>query len=187
MQRGDLPYKNLGDELVRVRKRMRESLAEVSGAVEITDDKLLGYERGETRPSEDILELLITHFNLRDEESDKLWELAGYNDKNKLPLVQLNPDEVFVPQPAVMLLPLDARIVYSDSFQVTINQYGAIMSFMQNGGNGQPIAIARVGMSLEHAKRVSETLQQTIATASEVNRNNTKNLPAPKPKKDSGA
>jgi transcriptional regulator with XRE-family HTH domain len=182
MKRGNNPFKPLGEELARIRTRMQESLTEVSGAVEITDEHLTSFENGELRPSEDILQLLITHFNLHDEESDQLWELAGYDDKQ--PVVSSSIEENFTQQPAVMLLPLDARIVYSDTYQVMINQYGVVMNFMQNSGpNGQPLAVARVGMSLEHAKRVVETLQQTIKTASDFPA--TKNLPSPKPEDES--
>ncbi len=181
MKRGNNPFKPLGQELARIRTRMQESIAEVSGAVEISDERLTSYEKGEARPSEDILQLLITHFNLRDEESDELWELAGYDDKQ--PASTSTPEEGFNHQAAVMLLPLDARIVYSDTYQVMINQYGVVMNFMQNAGtNGQSIAVARVGMSIEHAKRVVETLQQTIKTASEFPV--PKNLPAPQPDED---
>jgi len=181
MKRGSSPYKPLGEELARIRKRVQESVSEVSGAVEISDERLNSYEKGEIRPSEDILQLLITHFNLRDEESDQLWDLAGYDDKE--PTSVSSSEEILSHQPAVMLLPLDARIVYSDTYQVMINQYGVVMNFMQNSGqNGQPLAVARVGMSLEHAKRVVETLQQTIKTASEFPQ--TKNLPAPRKDED---
>ena len=156
MSRGKIPFKLLGDELARIRTRMQETLTEVSGAVEISDERLTAYEKGEIRPSEDILQLLITHFNLRDEESDQLWELAGYDDKQSV-----GSDDNFNHQPAVMLLPLDARIIYSDSYQVTVNQYGVVMNFMQNSiQGGQPIPIARIGMSLDQAKRVSKILHQ---------------------------
>lgn len=180
MERGRLPYKSLGDELLRIRKRLGESVAEVSGAVEISDDHLTAFERGENRPSEDILQLLISHFDLRDDESDKLWELAGYD---RLPAVQTGGDEAFTQQPAIMILPVDARVVYSDSFQVTINQYGVVMNFMQKAGpNGQPLAVSRIGMSLEHAERIAEVLDQTIKTARQANK--PKRLPASDDHKD---
>lgn len=182
MKRGKYPFKPLGDELTRIRTRMQESLTEVSGAVEISDERLTSYENGEVRPSEDILQLLITHFNLRDEESDELWELAEYDDKQQGNTII--GEDGFNHQAAVMILPLDARIVYSDTYQVMINQYGVVMNFLQNTThNGQPTAVARVGMSLEHAKRVVETLQQTIKTASEFPA--PKNLPTPRPEEDS--
>lgn len=182
MEKQNKPYKQLGVELSRIRKRIQESLSEVAGAVEIDDDKLVAYEHGDDRPSEDILQLMITHFNLKDEESDHLWELAGYDDSKPSLLPIVVGDEVYAPQPAIMVLPLDARIVYSDSFQVSINQYGVVMNFVQNTGmNGQQVPVARIGMSLEHARRVAETLQQTIKTASELKQ---KNLPSGS--KDSG-
>lgn len=178
MKRGNNPYQTLGSELARIRIRMQESLAEVSGAVEISDERLTSFEKGEVRPSEDILQLLITHFNLRDEESDQLWDLAGYDEKQPG-----NTVENLNQQPAIMLLPMDARIVYSDTFQVMVNQYGVVMNFMQNAGqNGQPLAVAKVGMSLEHAKRVIETLQQTIKTAAEFPQ--PKHLPSPNQDQD---
>lgn len=179
MKRGDKPYKQLGDELARIRKRIQESVAEVSGAVEINDDLLAAYEHGDSRPSEDILQLMITHFNLKDEESDKLWDLAGYEDKQPVH----DHDNGYTSQPAVMVMPLDARIVYSDTFQVSINQYGVVMNFLQNSGpNGQQVPVARIGMSLDHAKRISETLQQTIKTAGEFKQ--PKNLPSSTNDKD---
>ena len=107
-----------------------------------------------------------------------LWELAGYDDKQSI-----GSEESFSHQPAVMILPLDARIVYSDAYRVTINQYGVVMNFMQNAGqNGQPLSVARIGMSIDHAKRVVEILQETIKTASKFPQ--AKNLPAPKSDKD---
>jgi DNA-binding XRE family transcriptional regulator len=165
MQRGDKPYKDLGLELANVRTRVKESVSEVSGAVEISDEQLIAFENGDICPSEDVLHLIITHFNLRDEESDKLWDLAGYDEDEP---EAHEHEAVFSHQPAIILMPIDARVVYSDSFQVSINQHGVVMNFLQGvAPGGQQMSIARVGMSLEHAKRISETLQQTIKTASE--------------------
>ena len=78
-----------------------------------------------------------------------------------------------------MVLPIDSRIVYTDMLHVMINNYGVVMNFMQSSGvSNQPMAVARVGMSLEHARSVVEILQKTIdqATAPVVS----KALPAPK-------
>ena len=159
--------------LVNIRTRMQESLAEVSGAVEIDTDKLKAYESGATKPGEDILDLLISHFSVKEEEATKLWRMAGYDDSNKL---TENEDMPMIQQP-IMLLPFDARIIYTDSMNVVIDKHGVVINFMQNSGqNGQHIPAARVGMSLEYAKKVADTLQQTIKTASEMR--NHKNLPA---------
>jgi transcriptional regulator with XRE-family HTH domain len=175
MQRGATPYKQFGKLLAGIRNRLQESLAEVSGAVELEVDTISRYERGEERPSEDILSLLITHFDIKDDEADTLWELAGY-DKNGDPLNDAQPAVQ-----TIMMLPFDARIVYTDTAHVMINNYGVVMNFMQGGGaNNQPVAVARVGMSLEHAKSVLDVLQKTITQAEAENAKQAKTLPAPK-------
>ncbi len=63
-----------------------------------------------------------------------------------------------------MVLPADARIVYTDMVHVMVNNYGVIMNFMQTAGPGsQPLAVSRIGMSREHAQSVLEVLQKTLA------------------------
>jgi transcriptional regulator with XRE-family HTH domain len=152
------PYQQLGRKLGEIRRRLQESLPEVSGAVELESEVLNSYERGEARPSEDVLLLLISHFEIKDDEADELWELAGYNNPS------LSTDESGQ-MPTIVMVPMDNRIIYTDSAQVTINNYGVVMNFMQNGLHNQPAAIARIGMSLEHAKSVLEVLASTIAKA----------------------
>jgi len=175
MKRGENPYKSLGDALARLRGRMQESLAEVSGAVEIDSDRLKLYEQGEDRPSEDILELLMTHFSVKDDEADRIWKLAGYDNKNS-DEAEENPLQ---PQP-VMLLPFDARVIYTDAMNVVIDKHGVVINFMQGNGAGQMPA-ARVGMSIEYAQKVADVLNDTIKTAKLSNI--PKHLPAPKSKK----
>lgn len=165
MQRGNIPYRNLGKELQRIRQRSQESTAEVSGAVEIDIERLDQYERGEARPSEDILLLLITHFGVKDETAAKLWELAGYGDNNAHgPIMDGDP---ILHQQVAMILPIDSRIVYSDMVNITSNKYGVVMNFLQSDAlQGQPLRIARIGMSHEHARSVLDVLQKTLAEAS---------------------
>ena len=174
MEKNNTPYKDFGSELSRIRKRHQESMAEVSGAVEIETDRLEQYEQGLKRPSEDILELLITHFAMKDTEATRLWKLAGYDEIKQ----NIDSDDVpIIPQP-IMLLPFDARIIYTDAMNVMINNNGVVLNFLQNGGiNAQQMPAARVGMSLEHAKLVVKTLEETIKTAEHQAQ---KNLPAPK-------
>lgn len=179
MQRGDKPYRLLGEELARIRRRGHETASEVSGAVEIDDERLNQFELGEMRPSEDILLLLISHFDIKDDEAARLWELAGY-DGNKQ---SQNPsrEDLSNPPQTLMVMPFDARVVYTDRVHVMINNYGVVMNFMQNSGNTQPLPVARVGMSLEHAKSVLEVLEKTIAQASQTTPK--KFLPLPKSSK----
>lgn len=158
MRRGRTPYQQFGRRLTEIRKRYQETVPEVSGAVELEVDVFARFESGEDRPSEDVLMLLINHFNIKDDEADELWELAGYSIQDAL------HDDM--PQiPTLVMVPTDNRIVYTDTAHVSINNFGVVINFMQNSMNAQPSAVARVGMSLEHAKSVMEVLSKTIAQA----------------------
>ena len=153
----DEPFKLLGGRLKLLREKHKQTVAEVSGAVEIEMDLLGRYERGEQRPNEEVLMLLISHFDISDDDATQLWELAGYNDGAP----ESSNQTQFTP-----VVPIDLRIIYTDMVHVVVNNYGVVMNFMQNAGpNNQSLAVARVGMSKEHAKSVLEVLQETLAQA----------------------
>ncbi len=156
------PFKSLGGKLKQLREKRQESLAEVSGAVEIDPDVLQAFEQGSERPGEDILLLLISHFATKDEVATKLWELAGY-DQDELPMQQSdNAASQSIKSDAVTMAN-NAPVVYTDMVHVMVNNYGVVMNFMQtSGSNTQPQAIARIGMSREHAASVLEILQKTL-------------------------
>lgn len=156
------PYRSFGEVLKKLRARASKTPAEVSGAVEIEETRLHAFENGEQRPSEDILLLLIQHFNLQEDQANELWKLAGYNGA---------PDEAMYLQDdfgptqteTVNINVQDSRIVYTDMIQVMVNNYGVVMNFLQGAGPGnQSLAVSRVGMSKEHAKSVIEILQKTL-------------------------
>jgi hypothetical protein len=175
----EYPYKTLGARLKGMREHLRESLAEVSGAVEIEADMLSEIEKGTNRPSEDILLLLISHFAVKEDEATKLWELAGY-DQSDTGATSMGNDSFGNLKNTVMVMPLDARITYTDMAHVMVNDHGVVMNFMQTGGPGnQPLVISRLGMSHEHAKSVLEILQKTLA---EQEAEVPKSLPAPRAK-----
>jgi len=174
-------FKPLGLRLKRLRQNRHESLAEVSGAVEIEIDQLSVIEQGMHRPSEDILLLLISHFGAKEDEATKLWELAGY-DQSQVPTANIINDELAQPKNMVMVMPVDARIVYTDMVHVMVNNYGVVMNFMQRSGlNDQPLAVSRIGMSREHAESVITVLQQALDQA-KAPPPQIKALPAPRPK-----
>jgi transcriptional regulator with XRE-family HTH domain len=160
-QSGAYPYKSLGIRLKRLREKLQETLAEVSGAVEIDTVHLTEIEKGSKRPSEDILLLLISHFGMKEEDATTLWELANYEPKNTT-LANVTPEDVN--NHALMIMPIEPRIIYTDMMHVIVNNYGVVMNFMQGSGpNNQPVAVARIGMSKDHAKSVLEILQKTLA------------------------
>ncbi len=159
----ELPFAELGLQLKRMRQKRQETLAEVSGAVEIEIDNLSRIEAGIECPSEDILLLLISHFAVKEDEATELWDKAGY-DQAQLPNNHMANDASGQVAPTVMVMPMDARVAYTDMVHVMVNNYGVVINFMQGGGPGnQPLAVARLGMSKEHAKSVLEVLQRTLA------------------------
>jgi transcriptional regulator with XRE-family HTH domain len=164
----DHPYKTIGWHLKFAREQLKESLAEVSGAVEIDERTLVQIENGERRPSEEILLLLISHLNLEDAEATSLWALAGYDR-----------DEAEVSQ----AVQPNSPIVYTDSVDATVNDYGVVLDFMQGGGpTNQLNAVARVGMSKDHAKHLLNVLQNTL-NQSDQPKAAKKLLPSPKKRK----
>jgi transcriptional regulator with XRE-family HTH domain len=154
------PFAHLGDTLRELRQRHKESVAEVSGAVEIDEQTLVKIEQGHERPTEDILMLLISHFGMHEDEAAGLWQLAGY-DKQE--------DDASQPQTGnktmVMIMAVDPRVVYSDGVQVVANGSGVVMNFAQSTGTPQALVTARVGMSREQAGMVLKALQVALHPA----------------------
>jgi transcriptional regulator with XRE-family HTH domain len=159
--RSRAPYRTLGSRLKSLREQQRESVAEVSGAVEIDAKTLERIEQGVERPSEEILILLIQHFDMADSDAMRLWEVAGYSKDhgNKTPSFDPQNKQMMV------LLALDARTVYSDGLEVTANQAGVVMNFLQEGLQAQSVPIARVGMSYAQAETTLKVLQQALLKA----------------------
>lgn len=171
------PFRPLGMRLKRIREKLRESVAEVSGAVEIDTDTLVAIEQGRQRPSEDILLLLISHFDAKEDEAAKLWEMAGY-DQSAVPMTNMANGDSGNALQTVLVMPVDMRISYTDHVHVMVNNYGVVLDFMQtSGSNNQLFPVARLGMSKEHAKSIIEVLQETLA------HNKPKALPSPETKK----
>lgn len=154
--RKEIPFKNLGEHLKTLRERHKESVAEVSGAVEIDEQTLLKIEQGHERPSEDILMLLINHFGMHEDEAASLWQLAGYDRHEDG--VEHTPGS----KTMVMIMAVDPRVVYSDGVQVVANGSGVIMNFAQGAGTPQALVTARVGMSREQAAMVLRALQTAL-------------------------
>ena len=157
------PYSELGKKLKLYRERRKRSITEASGAVEIEPVSLESFEKGEQRPEEEILSLLISYFEIEEEYASKLYRLAGYTETSS----DNTEQNVFdLAQPVAMLMPVDLRVVYTDTAHVMVNNYGVVMNFMQTNGNGgQPLAVSRIGMSKEHAQSLIKMLQQSLKQA----------------------
>ena len=158
-----VPYQFLGQKLRLLRESNNESIAEVSGAVEIAEKDLLAFESGYTRPTEDILLLLFSHFDIEGFKAEELWKLAGYDG---LPDGTDNMPPTSQPmhqhQPTMMVM-IDPRIIYSDGIEAVAGDRGVVLNFSQtNGPGGQPLAISRIGMSREQAKQLMGVLHQVL-------------------------
>jgi len=148
----------LGARLKFLREQWQQSVSEVSTTLEIEEKMLRAFEAGKIVPPVEILDMLINHFLLTEDQAQDLRELAfdavDDNDNGIL-------DDVLSKQ-IVMFMPIDNKVVYTDAMQATVNNSGVILQFMQQAGNGQSVPISRVGMSREHAERVLEVLQNTL-------------------------
>jgi transcriptional regulator with XRE-family HTH domain len=158
----ELPFKSLGERLKTIRQKLHESIAEVSGAVEIEEQKLQDIEQGQERPSEDILMLLINHFGIQDDDAANLWRLAGYDQ----PQDQSDGHDIQNGRTMVMIMAVDPRVIYSDGVQVTANASGVVMNFMQGVGTPHAMTTSRIGMSREQAVSLIGTLQQVLEQSS---------------------
>jgi transcriptional regulator with XRE-family HTH domain len=174
MSEANTPYKTLGSHLKYVREQSRQSLLEVSGAVEIDEQRLERIEAGLERPAEDILLLLISHFGVADREAVQLWELAEY-DSDLPDHIRPEGAEQLGSKNVVMLIGFDTRTIYSDGLEVIWNDAGMTLHFTQATAPDQTIPVAKVGMSYEQAERVVSTLQRAMLRAKYVG--NTKLLP----------
>ncbi len=158
------PYKPFGTKLKNFREKAKESLADLSGAVEVDTSLLSNIEEGTTQPSEDLVLLIISHFALKEDEALKMWELAGYTQE-QTGLASITNEGGQQSQNAFVSHG-DARIVYTDMVHVSANKYGVVINFLQGlGANNQPMAVSRIGMSHEHAKSMLNVLEETIKIA----------------------
>lgn len=156
-----IPYETLGSQLRHLRERNRESMAEVSGAVEIDESDLGKIEAGAERPSEDILLLLISHFAVEDDKAAELWQLAGYDRQEDMH--DHDHESNAGSRAQTLMVMIDPRVMYSDSVEVVTNSKGVVVNFSQSAGqNGQPLTISRIGMSHDQAKLLMGVLHQAL-------------------------
>jgi transcriptional regulator with XRE-family HTH domain len=177
------PYAELGKRLKVLREKTKRSLSEVSGAVEIEEALLKQIEEGNKRPGEDLMLLLISYFNMPDQEALSLWGLAKYDSEltDHVDLDLNGPqDNEDIAQLAsksmVMLFSMDVRTMYTDGVDIGWNEAGITATFTQSNSqlNGEPhktIPVAKVGMSHEQAEKVIATLQTALLHAKYANRN----------------
>lgn len=159
------PYSTLGNHLRYLREQQRESVAEVSGAVEIDETVLERIEAGCERPPEEVLMLLISHFNMQDQEAVQLWELAGYDgEHNRGPTrtEDVLQEAMGQNKSVIVVLGLEGRTMYTDNVIVQADTSGVKLNFGQLTSKQQHQPLAKLGMSYEQAAIVLQELQLAV-------------------------
>jgi len=158
-------YEELGGEIKGLRKIAGESIEDVCDAVEIPHKLLKEIESGTVRPEEDLLAMLLSHFEVDEIEAIRMWRMAGYNEDQEGDQVskdnsnnkQENDDNHLR-----ISIPADKPVLYTDMVQVLSNQYGVVLHFLQLSPNQQATVVSRIGMSKEHAKSLLKLLQKNL-------------------------
>lgn len=165
------PYQKFGKALHTLRRKYHTSRRELCSALEIDDEYLTLLEEGNERPSEDIVEQMISLFSLDNNLADNLWVLAGYPPTGV--------DELSTMQ--IAQLPLsELKVSYTDMVHISVNNFGVVLNFMQNLSPGnQPFVVSRLGMSKEHARSVADLIYRTLDAAEIKKKPTTKLLPSP--------
>ncbi len=157
----DFPSKKIGQFLKNRRQALHESIAEVSGAVEIDIDLLQNIESGSVLPSEDILLLLISHFEISENQAMKLLDIAGYDKVSASSNTIPGLDEKSMKQ-LFMMVPVDNRILYSNGVDVSVTKNGIVLNFLQQGVDGKASSVSRIGMSKEQLVDTIGILQASL-------------------------
>ncbi len=154
-------YVALGARLKFLREQWQQSVHDVCSTLEIDEKMLRAFEAGKVAPPLEVLDMLISHFLLTEDQAQDLRELAEDQREEAEGSIASSVEDMLTKQ-LVMFMPVDTRVVYTDSMQATITDSGVVLQFMQQTGQGQSVPISRVGMSRQHAERVIEVLQNSL-------------------------
>lgn len=164
---------DLGKKLEEHRKSQHESITFVANSIKIDRTYISKLENGHERPSQEVLNKLISHYSLTGVEATRLWTLAGYREgmvamerKEVNYMNGQNGSQLVKGSQTVDLqikVPEDKLILYTDSVIVTQGQFGIVFNFAQAlGPTNQQMVVSRIGMSKEHAKALLKVLEQEV-------------------------
>lgn len=171
-------YGALGARLKFLREQWQQSVSDVCNTLEIEEKTLRAFEAGKASPPIDVLDMLISHFLLTEDQAQDLRDLAEDQGEESESNLAGAVDDILSKQ-FVMFMPVDTRVAYTDSMQATITDSGVVLQFMQQTVNGQSAPVSRVGMSRQHAERVIEVLQNTLKHHDQHGHIDQKKLPSP--------
>jgi transcriptional regulator with XRE-family HTH domain len=162
--------KTLGSEIREIRKEAGETLASVAQSLGIDRTHLTKIELDQDRPSEDLLQSIIAHFSLERVKAARLWDLAGF--KNQLVHAEhqkgkeesMGEGAISIQQPQNANINIDPNkpTVYTDSIFINSSDFGLVVDFARRVGPEQHFVVSSVGMSFEHAKKLTEVLNDHL-------------------------
>ena len=170
-------YVAFGQLLRKIRQDSKNSLADVSAAIEYSQEKLAKMEKGNLKPSRDVVLLLIHFFQPAQDKAEDLIRLAGYQGVIKRKGEESNQSRggdspgkhssleiVFGADPKQVWVGInDSRIMHTDLAQISSNETDVVINFQQSLGNHeQPVSVSRVGMSLNCAAQLAKQIQAHI-------------------------
>ena len=159
-------FEDLALKLREHRQRKKESITVVADVIGVDRTYLSKLENGHERPSIEILNNLVRHYSLSENEANDLFLAAGYRSGVVISRKEENMDKTDKPiQPGVQInLNGNLPVLYSDSVFITSNPYGVSLDFAVNmGPTNQQNVVSRIGMSKEHAKALAETILRQLS------------------------
>jgi DNA-binding XRE family transcriptional regulator len=156
------PFRHLGARLKYVREQKSETLAEAAGAVEIDVDALDRIESGHERPAEDVLLLLMDHFDIKDQDAMQIWESAGYAGGVEPRDVRSRVADQLDKPSTIVVVAMDMRTQYSDGVDISANRAGITLQFTQGSYSAAAQPVSRIGMSYEQAEELLASLQRVV-------------------------
>jgi len=141
--------RDVGEFLKNQREIKNQTLAEVSGAVEIDVEQLRMIEEGRFLPEEETLVTLISFLKISDEDAKDIFEKAGYLSEDEETFDKVNT------QPT-------APVLYADSIKVIKSNDGVVIDFFQPSTDGG-VTTFRFGINDNLTKELTKQLMQTLS------------------------
>lgn len=173
-------YQSFGKYLKKIRLEAKKTIDDVSGAVELPVAQLQKIEAGEVRPHQDLVYLLASYFKLGQYKMTTMLNLAGYKEHkssnedikdNFQAILEKIIGHKLGDGPQIMVAfsnegsSNDQLAVFTNGMRFSVNNQGMIIEFLQQKNSRHKKAykvVSRVGMSIDHAHKLKDTLQQAL-------------------------
>lgn len=151
-------------ELAKLLKQFRSQVGwnatEAAKRLAITPQYLSRIENGAQIPSLQLLEQMISDYVITTEDANLLREIAGYESA---PRPTASSPTTITQNMEVKINAENTPVYFSNALFVSSDPYGIVIDAGQKVGPSNQIQIvSRLGISLEHAEKLSEALSVHI-------------------------